>query len=194
MGREQIGDRRSVGRPDGAEQNRGHGGSRCGVRGNRRGSLGGRERTDRGVLHVHDEESSGPVRAQSAYGRERADTSVECAGVQSGQDIQECRERTPGARVRVGAERKWQASCWSRGRRYRSSGGTVLESGMAATRSEDSLTESRARCAYRAGVSSHWGYAGMRSHLNESAFVLMTESERRIRGRYHDVHFSFYYQ
>ena len=45
------------------------------------------------VRHVHDEESSGPVRAQSAYGRERVDIGVERAGVQGGQDTQECRER-----------------------------------------------------------------------------------------------------
>ena len=38
------------------------------------------------------------------------------------------------------------------------------------------------------------GYAGMRSHLSESAFGLMTESEFWIRGRYHEVYFLFYYQ
>ena len=58
----------------------------------------------------------------------------------------------------------------------------MLESRIAATRSDDSRTESRARCGYRAGMFSHWGYAGMRSHLNESAFGLMTESEHWIRG------------
>ena len=49
-------------------------------------------------------------------------------------------------------------------------------------------------CVSSPACSATWGYAGMRSHWNESAFVLMTESECWIRGRYHEVNFSFYYQ